>query len=138
MTKKSCGKRPCSICRKWFQPDVRQKDRQSTCGRTECQTELHRRNCHDYNKRNKGESANNYLGKKLEQVEPKTEKENNNEPPPDPIPPEVSPIPMPPTSPFVLPVEILTKEYGARNMVIIHYLVRKIITQSQCQNRGAP
>ena len=138
MTKKSCGKRPCCICRKWFQPDVRQKDRQKTCGRSKCQTELHRRNCDDYNKRNKEESANNYLGKKLEQVEPKTVKENNKKPPLDPIHPEVSQIPLLPTSPFVLPVEIIIKEYGVRNMVIIHYLVRKIITQLQSQNRGIP
>jgi len=138
MAKKSCGKRPCCICRKWFQPDVRQKDRQKTCGSSSCQTELHRRNCHDYNKRNKEEPANNYLGKKLEQVEPKTVKENNKEPPPDPIHPKVSQIPLLPTSPFVLPVEIIIKEYGVRNMVIIHYLMRKIITHLQSQNRGIP
>ena len=92
----------------------------------------------DYNKRNKEESANNYLGKKLEQVEPKTVKDNNKKPPPDPIHPEVSQIPLLPTSPLPLPVEIIIKEYGVRNMVIIHYLVRKIITQLQAQNRGVP
>jgi len=26
MAKNSCGKRPCSICRKWFQPNVRKKN----------------------------------------------------------------------------------------------------------------
>jgi len=31
MAKNSRGKRPCSICRKWFTPDVRQKGRQKTC-----------------------------------------------------------------------------------------------------------
>ncbi len=139
MAKKSCGKRPCSICRKWYQPDVRQKDRQKTCGRSECQKELHRRNCHDYNQRNKEESANNYLGKKLEQLEPKIVKENNKKPPPDsPIHLKISQLPLLPTSPFVLPVEIIIKEYGMRNMVIIHYLVRKIITQLQSQKRGIP
>ncbi len=135
MAKKSYGKRPCSICRKWFQPDVRQKDRQKTCGCSKCQKELHRRNCDDWNKRNKEEFANNYLEKKLEQVEPKTVKEDSKKPPPDPIHPEVVKILLP-TSPFVLPVEIITREYGARNMIIIHHLVRKII--SQCQNRGIP
>jgi len=78
------------------------------------------------------------LGKKLEQVEAKTVKENNKNPPPDPIHPKVSQIPLLPTFPFVLPVEIIIKEYGVRNMVIIHYLVRKIITQLQSQNRGVP
>ena len=135
MAKKSYGKRPCSICRKWFQPDVRQKDRQKTCGCSKCQKELHRRNCRNWNRRNKEESANSYLEKRLEQVEPKTVKEVNKKPPPDPIHSEVAQILLP-TSPFVLPVEIITREYGARNMIIIHYLVRKIL--SQCQNRGIP
>jgi len=138
MAKKSCGKRPCSICRKWFQPDVRQKDRQQTCGRSSCQTELHRRNCHDYNQRNKEESANNYLEKKLEQIKQKTVKENNKEPPTDPIHSKILQIPLLPTFPFVLPVEIILKEYGVRNLIIIHYLVRRIIIQLQSKNRGAP
>ena len=137
MANKSCGKRPCSICRKWFQPDVRQNDRQKTCGRTECQTELHRRNCQNWNNRNKEELANSYLDKKLEQVESKTVKENNKEPPSDPIHSEVAQISLP-ASPLVLPVEIITKECGARNMLIIHYLVRKIISQLQSKNRGVP
>ncbi len=137
MAKKSFGKRPCSICHKWFQPDVRQKNRQRTCGRSKCQKELHRRNCSNWNKRNKEDLANNYLEKKLEQVESKIVTENNKEPPPDPIHSEVVKILLP-TSPFVLPVEIITKEYGIKSLVIIHYLVRKIISQCQCRNRGSP
>lgn len=135
MAKKSCGKRPCSICHKWFQPDVRQKDRQRTCGRSECQKELHRRNCSDWNKRNKEDLTNNYLEKKLEQVESKIVTENNKGPPQNQIHSEVSKIFLP-TSPFVLPVEIITKEYGIKSLIIIHYLARKII--SQCRNREIP
>ncbi len=30
--------RPCSICRKWFLPDARVKDRQRACSSAECQT----------------------------------------------------------------------------------------------------
>ena len=135
MAKKSCGKRPCSICHKWFQPDVRQKNRQRTCGRSKCQKELHRRNCSNLNKRNKEDFANNYLEKKLEQVESKIVTENNKEPPPYPIHSEVSKIFLP-NSPFVLPVEIITREYGIKSLIIIHYLARKII--SQCRNRGIP
>jgi len=137
MANKSYGKRPCSICRKWFQPNVRQKDRQKTCGRAKCQNELHRKNCSNWNKRNKEDSANSYLEKKLEQVEPKIVTENNKGPPPDPVHSEVAKILLP-TSPFVLPVEIITKEYGVRNLLIIHYLVKKIISQCQCQNCGIP
>ncbi len=137
MAKKSYGKRPCTICRKWFQPDVRQKDRQKTCGRAKCQDELHRRNCSNWNKRNKEDSANSYLEKKLEQVEPKIVTENNKEPPPDSVHSKVVKISLP-TSSFVLPVEIITREYGVRNLLIIQYLVKKIISQCQCKDRGIP
>ena len=33
----SCGKRPCSICRKWFRPDPRIGERQKVCSSPECQ-----------------------------------------------------------------------------------------------------
>ena len=36
-------KRPCSECRRWFQPDVRVGDRQRTCGAIECQRARHER-----------------------------------------------------------------------------------------------
>ena len=38
-------KRPCRVCRRWFQPDPRAGDRQRVCSRPECQQERHRRNC---------------------------------------------------------------------------------------------
>jgi len=31
-------KKPCRICRRWFQPDARVGDRQRACGKPECQT----------------------------------------------------------------------------------------------------
>lgn len=36
-------KRPCRVCRRWFQPDPRPGDRQHTCSRPECQRERKRR-----------------------------------------------------------------------------------------------
>ena len=38
-------KRPCRICRRWFQPHRRVGDRQTVCSRDECQRERHRRSC---------------------------------------------------------------------------------------------
>ena len=32
------GKRPCSICRRWFRPDPRVGERQHVCGKPQCQT----------------------------------------------------------------------------------------------------
>jgi hypothetical protein len=137
MAKKSCRKRPCCICRKWFQPDVRQKDRQKTCGRSECKDELHRRNCHNWNKRNKEYFANNYLDKKIAQVEKKAPVEDKKDPPPHTPPFKATNVIMP-TSPFVLPAEVIVREYGVKSLIIIHYLARKIVTQLHCLDSGIP
>jgi len=82
MAKSSSGKRPCCICRKWFKPDVRQKGRQKTCGRPACKTELHRRHCQKWNKKNGEYVKNNYLGKKLEKIEKTISKEFRPSTPP--------------------------------------------------------
>ena len=36
-------KKPCSICRRWFLPDVRVGKRQRTCGRPECKKALRKK-----------------------------------------------------------------------------------------------
>jgi hypothetical protein len=59
-------KRPCSVCRCWFRPHPRLKDRQRTCGDPECKKEWHRRKCAQWNKRNNDCFKINYLQKKLE------------------------------------------------------------------------
>ena len=59
-------KRPCSVCRRWFRPHPRQKDRQRTCGDPECKREWHRRQCDRWNKRNGDYFKTNYLQKKVE------------------------------------------------------------------------
>ena len=68
MPKAKTRKRPCKICKKWFMPDVRHTDRQKTCG-LECRTELHRRRCAEYNKKNRKSSKADYLQKKLDEVD---------------------------------------------------------------------
>lgn len=60
-------KRPCSICRKWFLPDVRQKGRQVTCS-PECRKERHRRKCAEWNRKHCANSKSDYLSKKLEET----------------------------------------------------------------------
>jgi len=39
------SKRPCRICRHWFEPDPRVGQRHRVCDRAECQRERHRQNC---------------------------------------------------------------------------------------------
>jgi len=48
------GKRPCSICRRWFRPDPRVGDRQHVCGKPECQTGRRRKTQARWRRRNPG------------------------------------------------------------------------------------
>ena len=40
---KMVKKRPCRVCRRWFQPHPRAGSRQTVCSQPECQRERHRR-----------------------------------------------------------------------------------------------
>jgi len=125
MAKNSRGRRPCSICRKWFTPDVRQKGRQKTC-RSACQKELHRRQCEKWNRKNKAVCKNNYLAKKLEEAEeqqtsgnlPSLSYQKHKEP--------------------VLPMEVIITEYGIKPAIIIQYLVTQVISHNREKVRGFP
>ena len=59
-------KRPCSICRRWFRPHPRLKDRQKTCGAPACKNEWHKKKCAEWNKANSDYFRSNYLQKKLD------------------------------------------------------------------------
>lgn len=39
------SKRPCRICRRWFEPEPREGKRQRVCSLEACQRERHRRSC---------------------------------------------------------------------------------------------
>ena len=61
-------KRPCRICRRWFTPNPRLKDRQKTCGDVLCKREWHRKKCSAWNKENTDYYRTNYLQKKLDEA----------------------------------------------------------------------
>ena len=58
-------KRPCRICRRWFIPNPRVKDRQKTCGDPGCQRKWHKKRCTEWNRRNPDYFKANYLQKKI-------------------------------------------------------------------------
>jgi hypothetical protein len=66
MRKTLTRKRPCRICRRWFVPNPRLKDRQKTCGRPQCKREWHRKMCEKWNRENADYFRSNYLQKKLD------------------------------------------------------------------------
>jgi len=63
-------KRPCRICRRWFTPNPRLKDRQKTCGNTKCKREWHKKKCAEWNKKNPDYFKTNYLQDKLNAASP--------------------------------------------------------------------
>ncbi|MBC8438393.1 MAG: hypothetical protein H8D87_01745 [Deltaproteobacteria bacterium] len=66
MSKIPPRKRPCRICRRWFMPNPRVKDRQMTCGQVKCQREWHRKKCAEWNSKNSDYFETNYLQKKID------------------------------------------------------------------------
>ncbi len=112
-------KRPCSICRKWFLPDVRQTGRQKTCS-FKCSEELHRRNCAKWNKKNTAYFKSNYLDKKLE---------NDSRSPPESTQLDVRADAKPAPKSRIelnLPREIIKDKIGGDNLIIIEYLAEQI------------
>ena len=120
-------KRPCSICRKWFLPDVRQKERQRTCSK-ECSRELHRRQCATWNKKNSADYTNNYLSKKLEKLTKQDAKPSSRN-----IKNNGNCLPRSRIN-LNLPRDVLYSEVGKRYLIIIEYLIDQILSRT----RGYP
>jgi len=132
MSKAKTHKRPCSICRKWFLPDVRQKGRQKTCS-AECSRELHRRNCAKWNKKNSACFKGNYLAKKLEQINkspPETSQTSDSSVEKNTILPPKSRINL------NLPRDVLYNEVGGKNLIIIEYLVEQVFCRLRIKSTG--
>ena len=112
-------KRPCKICRRWFLPDVRQKQKQVTCARAACKKERHRRQCQNWNKKHAAYFKANYLAAKLERVK-------------DP------PARAKPSSAvaagrikLALPREVIIEAIGVELLVIVEYVAAQIARRSR-------
>ncbi len=66
MSKTLTRKRPCRICRRWFVPNPRLKERQMTCGTAKCQRQWHKKKCAQWNRKNTDYFKTNYLQKKID------------------------------------------------------------------------
>jgi hypothetical protein len=126
MAKNIRGKRPCSICRKWFQPIPQQINRQKTCSPA-CQNELHRRQCEEWNRKNKAYFKNNYLTDQLDAIE---QQEQSKDPPDDQTAQPKNPsgffLPQLRQTEPILPMDVIVAHLGRKQAVIIQYLVFQI------------
>lgn len=117
MAKTPSRKRPCRICRRWFLPHPRLKDRQQTCGNSQCQREWHRRMCEQWNRKNPDYFKSNYLQKKLDGVnEPEKGKSGRY-----------------PKSRTItgLPLAYVQEVIGIQAVIIIEYLAQLLIRRCQ-------
>jgi len=93
-------KRPCRICRRWFMPNPRLKERQKTCGNSRCKRQWH-----------------NYLQKKLDAAMGTNRPQGSQ--------PATEPIPLP-KSRFNsgLPLEFVQEVIGIQHVVILKYFAQ--------------
>jgi hypothetical protein len=118
-------KRPCRICKRWFAPDPRLKDRQKTCGDAACRREWHRRKCRQWNRNNSDYFKANFLHRKLEDSKRHVIKDevsgNNREGPSKPLESRRS----------GLPFEVVQEVMGTQVCVIIEYLAQLLLRRFQ-------
>ena len=117
-------KRPCRICKRWFMPNAKLKDRQMTCGDPDCQREWHRKKCEEWNRKNPDYFKANYLHKKIAAT---------------------SPIADQPQSPQLncrlksgLPLFYVQEVIGIQHLVIIEYLGQLLFRRFQEVLRAQP
>lgn len=117
MAKTPSRKRPCRICRRWFLPHPRLKDRQRTCGNPQCKREWHRRMCARWNRKNPDYFKSNYLHKKLEGVN-EPEKANSRRYPQS-------------RTKTGLPLPYVQEVIGIQAVIIIEYLAQLLLRRGQ-------
>jgi hypothetical protein len=98
-------------------PDPRQVGRQTTCGDPLCQKENHRRQCAQWNQKNRDYFKANYLSEKLARTK-------------DPLaPPMNEPTVVTPTSciRLGLPVDLVAEVIGVRHLIILEYILAQVM-----------
>ena len=125
MRKTLTRKRPCRICRRWFMPNPCLKDRQKTCGRSQCKREWHRKMCEKWNRENSDYFRSNYLQKKLDSTTGGDQSSTT-------FPPESSVSELP-KSRFKsgLPQRYVQEVIGIHHLVIIEYFSQLLYQRFQ-------
>lgn len=111
----SSRKRPCSHCRKWFQPDARVGKRQRFCSSPGCQQARQRRQEAEWRRDN----PTYFTGRRWEAARAKT--------PPT--------VPQSPPPLGKVPWDLVQMEMGAQGAVILGLLVGVLLRHAQMQRR---
>jgi hypothetical protein len=65
----SYRKKPCRVCRKWYQPGRRGGHHQKTCGQESCKREWHRKKCREWRHANRDYVVEVRARQKMERLE---------------------------------------------------------------------
>jgi len=125
-----CKKRPCRICRRWFLPNPRLKDRQMTCADPKCKREWHRRKCAEWNKNNSDCFSSNYLHKKLDHAAQCEKVSKTLQPKSKTL------VPVRSRLKSGLPLHYVQEVIGIQHLVIIEYLAQLLLRRFQEVLRG--
>jgi len=123
-------KRPCRICRRWFLPNPRLKDRQMTCADPKCKREWHRRKCAEWNKNNSDCFRSNYLHKKLDHAAQCEKGSKTLQPKSKTL------VPVRSRLKSGLPLQYVQEVIGIQHLVIIEYLAQLLLRRFQEVLRG--
>ena len=115
-------KRPCSICRRWFLPDPRVGNRQTTCSCPACQEARRVRTQHRWRKKNPSYQADYRLRQQAEKLESG----------------EGSSVEMrgPPAEMSGVPWTFAKDAMGAQGVVFMAYLLRLFIGSGKDETRS--
>ena len=127
-------KRPCCICRRWFLPNTKVKDRQVTCGDPKCQKQWHKKQCAKWNKKNTDYFRSNYLQKKLDKA-----KENESIAKPGKssksTPPSFLNLPIQPIGKIINAELLITIDYVIKIQI---FMLQKRLVKRGILNKGSP
>ncbi|NIM58976.1 MAG: hypothetical protein GTO16_08555 [Candidatus Aminicenantes bacterium] len=133
MRKRPRRKRPCRICRRWFTPDPRLKDRQMTCGDDQCKREWHRKKCKEWNRNNADCFRSNYLAKKLNAVTECGEASETSKK----LKPKIKSIVVPGSRlKSGLPLSYVQEVIGIEHLIIIEYFGQLLVRRFQVGVKG--
>jgi hypothetical protein len=114
--------RPCSVCKRWFFPDLRVGGRQRTCGADACRAEQRRRTQAQWAGRNPDYWAARRLRAQAERLQDGGAAQDATTPaavaPPE---PRVHP---PPAAMARVPWDMVQDAFGPQGLVLIAFLVR--------------
>jgi hypothetical protein len=127
MSKAHTRKRPCRICRKWFEADPRQIGRQKTCNDPACRKENHRRQCEQWNRKNREYFKANYLSAKLARTKDPPAAAQN----------KTFFVKSSSRIKLYLPRDVVAGIIGAQHLVILEYIIEQMIRRAKGRSSAA-